>query len=204
MEGNILIANRFHKALTYEQYIERTKVKVLTSEATQFDEALLEKFEYSRLNLQRSLRIDKTYTVSPELKSITSSLPQEHLWIVITEDWCGDSAQNLPHIAKIAATSSKIELAILLRDENTDIIDEYLTNGTRSIPKLIGFDRSWNEFYRWGPRPKALQELFLRLKSEAMPKEKIYESLQTWYNHDHGKELEREFRKMLTPFLVQP
>ncbi|MGE5439160.1 MAG: thioredoxin family protein [Bacteroidota bacterium] len=202
MEGNILIENRLHKALTYQLYMERTKVKVLTSDATQFDEAVLQRFEYSRLNLQRSLRIEKTYSVSDELKSITTSLPQEHLWVVITEDWCGDSAQTLPYIAKIAATTPKIELAILLRDENLDIIDQYLTNGTRSIPKLIGFDRSRNELYTWGPRPKALQEMFRRLKSEGMQKEKIYENLQTWYNQDRGRELEREFMEMLRPYLV--
>lgn len=201
MDGNILIANRLHKALSYQQYMERTKVKVLTSDASQFDEAVLQRFEFSRLNLQRSLRVEKLYSVSSGLKSITSSLPQDHLWVVITEDWCGDSAQNLPYIAKIAATTPRIELAILLRDENLDIIDEYLTNGTRSIPKLIGLDRSWNELYRWGPRPRALQDLFLRLKSEGMQKEKIYENLQAWYNRDHGRELEREFSEILTPFL---
>ncbi|MGE5354335.1 MAG: thioredoxin family protein [Acidobacteriota bacterium] len=202
MDGNILIENRLHKALTYQLYMERTKVKVLTSDATLFDEEALHKFEFSRLNLQRSLRIEKTYSVSEDMKSIISNLPQEHLWVVITEDWCGDSAQTLPYIAKIAAASPKIELAILLRDENLDIIDQYLTNGTRSIPKLIGFDRKWNELYTWGPRPRALMELFQRLKSEGMPKEKIYENLQTWYNQDRGRELEREFMEMLTPYLI--
>ncbi|MCU7496171.1 MAG: thioredoxin family protein [Ignavibacteria bacterium] len=202
MNGNILLANRFHKALSYQQYMERTKIKVLTSDATLFDEELLKRFEYSRLNLQRSLRIEKLYSVSPELTSITTNLPKEHIWVVLTEDWCGDSAQILPCIAKIAATTTKIELGILLKDENPDIMDQFLTNGTRSIPKLIGFDRSWNELYRWGPRPEALQELFLTLKSEGIPKEKLYENLQMWYNNNHGKEIEREFREMLSPFLV--
>lgn len=202
MDGNILMADRLQKALSFQQYMERTKIRVLTSDASLFDEESLQKFEYSRLNLQRSLRIEKIYNVSEDMKSIASNLPKDHLWVVITEDWCGDSAQALPYIARIAAASSRIHLQILLRDEHPDIIDQYLTNGTRSIPKLIGFDKSWNELYRWGPRPRALQEVFIRLKSEGMPKEKIYESLQTWYNNDSGKELEREFMEMLTPFLV--
>lgn len=202
MDGNILIANRLHKALSYTQYMERTKIRVLTSDATLFNQELLEKFEYSRLNLQRSIRIEKVYSVSDDLKSLVSNLPQEHLWAVITEDWCGDSAQTVPYIAKIAAASPKIELAILLRDENPDIIDQYLTNGTRSIPKLIGFDKNWNELYRWGPRPLALQELFVRWKSEGIPREKLYENLQIWYNNNQGKELEREFADMLRPFLI--
>lgn len=202
MDGNILIANRLHKALSYTQYMERTKIKVLTSDATQFDDELLAKFEYSRLNLQRSIRIEKLYSVTDDLKTLANNLPGEHLWVVITEDWCGDSAQTVPYIAKIAAASPKIELAILLRDENPDIIDQYLTNGTRSIPKLIGFDKNWNELYRWGPRPLALQELFQRWKSEGIPREKLYENLQIWYNNDHGRELEGEFMEMLSPFLI--
>ncbi|HEX2866489.1 MAG TPA: thioredoxin family protein [Ignavibacteriales bacterium] len=202
MDENILIANRLYKALSYSQYLERTKIRVLTSDATQFDEELLQKFEYSRLNLQRSLRIEKVYSVSDDLKNLVLNLPQEHLWVVITEDWCGDSAQTVPYIAKIAAASPKVELAILLRDENLDIIDQYLTNGTRSIPKLIGFDKNWNELYRWGPRPRALQELFQSWKLEDIPREKLYENLQAWYNNNHGKELEREFMEMVRPFLI--
>ena len=59
------------------------------------------------------------------------------IWLIITEGWCGDAAQCIPTIEKIAAESKNIETHYVLRDENLDLIDEYLTNNARSIPKLI-------------------------------------------------------------------
>jgi len=149
------------------------------------------------LNLKRSERIEKTYTVSPELKALMESISEPRVWMTMTEPWCGDSAQTLPYIAKIAACSPLVTLKILYRDENPDIMDRYLTNGTRSIPKLVVFDSSGKELFRWGPRPGPARELIRELKSLGMEKEKMYEKLHLWYGRDKGTTLEKEFIELL-------
>lgn len=200
MNNNILIAGRIHKGISYAQYMDRTKVKLLSANINDFNSEELKTFEYTKLNLQRSLRIEKNYSISPELKAAVSGLEKDQTWVVLTEDWCGDSAQTLPYIAKIAESSRKVELSILLRDSNPDIMDLYLTNGTRSIPKLIAFDRDWNEIFQWGPRPQEARDLFLRLKTQDLPKEKIYEQLHLWYANNKGAAIEHEFLALLDSY----
>ena len=121
--------------------------------------------------------------------------PQQ--WIVITESWCGDSAQNLPIIARLASLSDMIDIKIVLRDSNPDFMDLYLTNGGRSIPKLIVFDENDNELFRWGPRPAEAQNLFTKLKNEGMEKSEIYKELHLWYGRNKGKEVELELAQLI-------
>jgi hypothetical protein len=118
--------------------------------------------------------------------------------MVISEAWCGDSAQNLPYIAKIAECNPLINLRIILRDSNLDIMDLYLADGkSRSIPKLVAFDEDGNELFQWGARPKEAQELVTRLKNEGMEKEKFLEQLHLWYGRDRGRTLENELKIIL-------
>ena len=119
--------------------------------------------------------------------------------MVITEDWCGDSAQNLPYIAALAKMNSNISLRILLRDENPDIIDQYLTKGiSRSIPILVAFDEAGEELFRWGPRPKEAQELVEELKANGYIKKDYIEKLHYWYAKNRGNNIEAELTKLLT------
>ena len=48
------------------------------------------------------------------LRDEIDKIEDNQLWMVITENWCGDSAQNLPYIARIASLNKKIELRIIL------------------------------------------------------------------------------------------
>ena len=124
-------------------------------------------------------------------------MKEKQLWMVITEPWCGDSAQNLPYIAKISGLNGNIDLRIVLRDSNPDIMDEYLTNGTRSIPKLVAFNSEGDELFTWGSRPKAAQELVLKLREEGIVKPELYEKLHLWYGRNKGRDLESEFTEIL-------
>ncbi len=120
-------------------------------------------------------------------------------WIVLTEDWCGDSAQNLPYIAKFAALNKNIDLRILLRDDNLDIMDLYLTNGkSRSIPKLIAIDSDGNELFVWGPRPAVIQDMVKAWQIEGKSKEIWQHELHSFYAKNKGKHLEEEFIKLLS------
>ena len=188
---------RPHNGITYEQFLNAIKVKVERL-STNMD-AVTDHDEFLKLNFQRSQRIYKTYTVSPELRKLLSGINEPQLWMVITEDWCGDSAQILPYIEKITEVNPDIQLRIIYRDQNPDIMDLYLTNGSmRSIPKLVAFDREGNELFQWGPRPREAQDLVNQLKAEGYSKDQFIEQLHLWYGRNRGKAIEFEFKKILT------
>lgn len=157
-----------------------------------------ERAQYLPLNLQRTQRIEKTYVPSDEVQAAARAIRNAQIWLVLTEPWCGDSAQNLPYISKIAACSASVELRILLRDQNSDIMEVYLTNGTRSIPKLVAFDLRGRELFRWGPRPHPAAELFRQLKEAAVPGMEIRQRLHLWYARNHGRALEDEFLALIS------
>lgn len=185
-----------HNGMTFEKYSELADEKV-NNEASVTDEKEKELLEYTKLNVHRTGRINKTYKVSEELKEVISKIGKKQLWMMITEDWCGDSAQNLPYIAKMAEESENIDLKIIYRDENLDIMDQYLTNGTsRSIPKLVAFDEDGEELFQWGPRPQELVELVEQWKTEMEPKE-WKEKIQLFYGRNRGKAIEQEFIDLL-------
>ena len=155
-------------------------------------------FNYGKLNRQRMHRLEKTVTIDPELKAVVGSLNRKMIWLTITEGWCGDAAQNIPVIEKIAAESNNIETRYVLRDENLELIDRFLTGGARSIPKLIALDAETLEVLgTWGARPAAAQALYDDLKSRDVEKTLIMENLQRWYNADKNVSIQREFAALI-------
>lgn len=182
------------EGINYNTFTELTELK-LNEEKFKSDE----KYNITKLNLHRSNRIYKTYSVSEHLKEFVSAIDQPQIWMIITEDWCGDSAQNLPYIVKIAELNPLITLKILLRDQNLDVMDLYLTNGkSRSIPKLIAFDENGSELFQWGPRPKLAQEVVDKAIKSGLDKNAYLEKLHSWYSEDKGRTLEKEFSILLS------
>ncbi len=179
--------------IDYINFIEQTQQKLVNDEFKNND-----KYNVTKLNLQRSNRISKTYQINEQLKDLIKLFDCTQTWMVITEDWCGDSAQNLPYIVKIAELNPLINLRILFRDQNLDVMDLYLTNGrARSIPKLVAFDENGNELFRWGPRPKAAQEVVDQAIQNGIDKNQYLEKLHLWYSDDKGRTLEKEFSILL-------
>lgn len=180
----------------FEQMLEALMLEGKTTGSNQSADYL----HYAKLNLQRMHRWDKTFEPDAGLIAILQAQPFQEWW-VITEGWCGDSAQNLPGIAKLAAAADgKVQLRIVLRDDNPQIMDQYLTNGTsRSIPILVAFDKTGNELFRWGPRPKAAQDLLIAWKNNPAPAsfEDFEKEMHTWYARDKGNTLQGEIRKVL-------
>ncbi len=120
------------------------------------------------------------------------------IWLIITEGWCGDAAQSIPVIERIAAAAENIETRYVLRDENLGLMDAYLTNGARSIPKLIALDaETLAELGTWGPRPRAAMDYFLEMKSIGLDKSEMMEKLQRWYNEDRNQAIQNEFQQLL-------
>lgn len=163
------------------------------------DEHLL---EYSKLNDVRMNRIDKHGALTNELVQQLSAIQKPCTWLVITEGWCGDSAQILPFIHKMAQAQPLIQLSIALRDDNPQWMDRFLTNGSRSIPIAVLFDAEGTYLTHWGPRPKAVVEAIAEWKKEGLPMEKIKEQLHLWYAKDKGVSLCEEWSQLITSFIV--
>jgi hypothetical protein len=186
-----------NSVLTYNEFVNEFNRQISVSDINTLNDYDKSFYDYRKLNFQRSSRLEKTFIPTDETKQLFSEINQQQKWIVITESWCGDSAQNLPVIAKLAQLSGLIEFKIVLRDSNLEFMDLHLTNGGRAIPKLIVFDENDNEIFQWGPRPVEAQNLFTRLKNDGMPKPDINKELHLWYGRNRGKEVEREIYELL-------
>lgn len=155
---------------------------------------------YAKLNLQRMQRIEKTLVLTDELKSILKSIPKPHTAIVLTEGWCGDAAQNLPLFYLIQQENPNFRLKLLLRDEHLELMDQYLTNGGRSIPKLIFLGPAGEEIFTWGPRPQAAQRFVMEAKEKGIPKEEMANELHLWYAKDKLKSTQLEITELLRKY----
>jgi hypothetical protein len=155
---------------------------------------------YTKLNNQRMNRLDKTLLLTDEFMKVAESISCDLIWLVLTERWGGDAAQILPVLNKVAVTSSNIEMKLLLRDNNLELMDNFLTNGGRSIPKLIILDKDTLQLKgSWGPRPKPAQDMFEVYKTQ---KDKIaykdfQAELQKWYLKDKALTIQEELLEFL-------
>ncbi|MBI2284497.1 MAG: thioredoxin family protein [Bacteroidetes bacterium] len=191
---------------TYEGYLKKFEEWVqrgITS-SVPHSQALV---EYTKLNWTRTQRIHKTILITPELKTAVEKIKHYYTWILLTEAWCGDSAQNLPVIAEIAKLNTdKIKLFILLRDENPELMDRYLTNGARAIPKLIAIDETLGkEAFVWGPRPLPAQQMLNNWKTAPGGKnwEDFERELHGWYTKDRSVTLQAEFLEIFKQLELQ-
>lgn len=192
-----IIKNSLEKAISYQDY--RTLVSDLVSEGKSTgpnqSEALL---NYSLLNDKRMKRLDKTIKISEETIAKVKDLKEPQTWLVLTEGWCGDAAQNLPIINKIASESTNIDLKVVLRDENEALMDNFLTNGGRSIPKLIALDAEQNVIGTWGPRPTIATQMVADYKSKhGVVDADFKKDLQVWYNKNKGKNTQEDIVSLM-------
>lgn len=185
------------KAISYGQYRELID-KLLAENKTTGDNHSEAMVEYTRMNMHRMRRVEKTTVLEDAIVDQMLSLQTKMVWLVLTEAWCGDAAQNLPAIVKIADASPLVEVKLILRDEYPEIMDAYLTNGTRSIPKLIALDAETLEVQgTWGPRPEPVQQLVMDAKQNNIPFPEMAEQLHGWYAKDRSKTLQQEFLKLI-------
>ncbi len=165
------------------------------NEKTSGLEQTKERIEATQLNAQRIKRIEKHTNLLPEIKTGLSQIKNQWLWIIITESWCGDGAQNIPILKKIADEMPNISLQFIWRDENIDVMNEYLTNGNKAIPKLICIDeQAIKEIGVWGPRPITIQDKVNTLKKEQpeISHDELVKNIHLWYAKDKGESLQKE------------
>ena len=186
----------FERSMTFAEYIKLIDDLLLDGKTTgpNQSEAM---FNYGKLNRQRMHRLEKTIRLNDSLKEKAQSVQRKMIWLIISEGWCGDAAQNIPAIEKIAAENVNIETRYVLRDDNLELMDDYLTNDARSIPKLIVLDaETFEEIGTWGPRPQAAMDYFYEMRDGAMEKSQMMENIQRWYLQDKEQSLQKEFEDL--------
>ena len=193
-----IISSTLLKTFSYEEY--RTKLKNLLAEGKSSGEEQSEDLlHYSQLNETRMNRLDKTIKITTENEQFLSSLEAEYIWLVLSEGWCGDAAQILPIINKMAQKSNKVNLKIAFRDENPELMNLFLTNGGKSIPKLIIIEKETLKVVAdWGPRPSQAIKLIVDYKAKfGIIDETAKTELQMWYLHDKGISTQDEIVDLL-------
>ena len=157
--------------------------------------------QYIDINRQRVRRIAKSLVLAPETISAAQAAPQGTHWLVLNEHWCGDGAQILPVLDAIAtASAGRITLRGLFRDQNTELMDHFLTGGGRSIPMTIAFDADFVVQGSWGPRPLEASALVRELKSNPETAEHYSAHLHKWYAKDKQVSIQRE----VVAYLMHP
>jgi hypothetical protein len=190
----------FGKALNYAQYRSLIETLLAEGKSTGLNQSA-DYLEYSKINLQRMQRIEKTTVLTEEMQELLKTIKGNYTWVVLTEGWCGDAAQNLPALHSIEKACPTIGMKFLLRDKHLSIMDQYLTNGSRSIPKLICLEKeSLKELFVWGPRPAKLQELVMEMIKNQVPKSERGIVTQKWYNEDKTLSLQAEFVALIRNF----
>ena len=194
---NVIDISKIKNRYTYEEYKNLSEELVEQKRTTGLSqsESLI---EYTKLNYFRMTRVDKTMVVKNDVKELIESIDEKKYWILITEAWCGDAAQIVPIIGRLAELNKNIELMIILRDENTELMDKYLTNGARSIPMLISLNKNFEEEWHWGPRPRPAQAMVIENKeTQALSFDEIKKQVQLWYAEDKTNTTQLEILKKI-------
>ena len=153
---------------------------------------------YVKMNQARMNRWKKRGKIAPELVEMIKNIDQPQNWLLITEPWCGDAAHSHPFIGKLAELNSNITLTVQNRDAADSEIDQYLTNGGKSIPILVVRDADGNDLFHWGPRPKEAQAMVMSQKTNTvMSDDDKKQEIQKWYNKDKGQNILEDLTRLL-------
>ncbi len=148
--------------------------------------------QYIPLNFSRSQRLNKTFKLKPEEIHLLKKAKKQ-LWIVISEHWCGDASQIVPVMRKMSESSNgQIEMRLILRDDYPELIESHLTNGSKSVPKIIQLDPNFHLINDWGPRPVEAQQIVNDWKKDPNAKPHYAETLHKWYAMDKQQRITSE------------
>ncbi len=155
------------------QYSNKREVDDMKTEQQYFEQGLsmAEYMEQMKTNLKEgsfeiyhNFKIDENDELIPLLKE-----KKPHI-LTITEDWCGDAMLNNPIMRKIAEAAG-LDIRCVFRDEDTDLIDRYLTNGGRAIPIYLFLNEEGQVIGKWGPRAPELQQLVVEERAKLPAKD---------------------------------
>lgn len=194
-----IIEDSLKESMSYSEY-RNLVVDLVSNESTTGTEQSADLVNYTLLNDRRMRRWDKTIKVSSEVVEKVKEFQKDITWLVLTESWCGDAAHVMPVINKIADLNDHIDFRVVMRDEHEDLMNEFLTNGGKSIPKLIAYDNSTGDvFNTYGPRPSTATQMVddYKMNNGGLTAE-FKEDLQRWYNKDKGQTTIQDLLELLT------
>lgn len=179
------------KGLSYPDYLKKIEEQLHDIQNSGDEKGYA---KYYSINLKRIERLDKNFSLTNEQKEKLNQIIPSFQLLVITEGWCGDAAQVMP-VVNVMMNELGVEQKIVLRDENSELMDEYLTDGAKSIPIFIGVGSEGNELFRFGPRPQHGMDLLKKYKEnpQEYTDEQFHQDLQLWYNQDKGVSIFDEF-----------
>ena len=185
-----LIIDALENALTYEQYKAHWETLLQSETPHEYQ-------SYYELNKVRFARVEKTVELLPEWSEVPTDFPL--VIVAITEQWCGDAAQTIPVVEKLKSLFPNLETYYVLRDENLPLMDAFLTNGARNIPKLLLLEADqMGLLATWGPRPKALNKKVDEWKFQyGGMTEEVKVEIQKWYNQDRSVSTQKEWIECL-------
>lgn len=195
----IIIAQALFNSHSYLEY-RKLMADLLKDGKSTAVEQTQERTHYSELNESRMRRLDKTMRITDENGAKLKALTKRYIWLVLSESWCGDAAQILPILHKMELESDgKIEMKLVLRDENETLMNHFLTHKGKAIPKLIIIDKDTGSVVGdWGPRPQGAVSLIEVYKAEfGSIDETAKANLQLWYLHDKGVSTQNEIIQLL-------
>jgi len=183
-----LVTRGLGKAMSYMDY--RALVEEHVAKGTSTGPEQNEAFSnYTLLSHTRMKRLDKTVKIPEAIQQKFNDFKGDLSWLVLTESWCGDAAHAMPVMNHLTKLTPNIDFKVVLRDENPELMDAFLTNGSRSIPKLIVLDNSTQKIMaEWGPRPSIATQLVKDFKNEhGTLTPEFKKDLQIWYNKDKSQ-----------------
>ena len=185
-------------AMSYDTYMSLL-IDLMAEEKTTGNDQSESMVGYGKMNVRRMKRLNKNIQLQPELLQVLKGLNRKVIFLVITEGWCGDAAQNVPVFNKLLEYTNEIDLKLILRDENLKVMDAFLTSGGRSIPKLIALDSATLELLgSWGPRPEAAQFMVTEFKKiDNGDYSKFVKEVQLWYARDKTFSMQNELVDLL-------
>lgn len=193
-----IVRENIAKGMDYAKYRDLVSQLAKTGKTTGTEQSE-SMINYTKLGDKRMARWDKTFKVPVDIEQKIKSLDTKLVFLALTESWCGDAAASLPIINKIAETSPNISLKVVLRDENLDLMDAFLTNSARSIPKVIVLDKANNEIVgEWGPRPSIATQMVEDCRREhGKLTDEFRQELQMWYNKNKGQNILEDVLELL-------
>lgn len=192
-----LLKEKIDKSISYEEYTKLME-ELVENKSTTGSNKTEANVNYTALSKQRMGKWDKIIKLTDEAVEAVKSIKHKQIWLTITESWCGDAGQNIPVLNKLAEQNENIDLRLVLRDENTDLMDIFLTNGGRAIPKTIIINADTLEVEaEWGPRPKEAQDFYWEKRNAGIPYSEFSKDLHLWYAKDKGQTVQKEFVELL-------
>ena len=191
------IETSLNKSMSYDEYVQLFE-NLVNENATTGNEKTQEQIEFTKLNERRLKRWNKTLKISDDTQNKIKRYNKKTTWLVLTESWCGDAAHIVPVINKVAELNNKINLRLVLRDENEELMNEFLTNGGKAIPKLIALDEENKMIGEFGSRPSIAAQLVEDFKKEyGKLTPEFKKELQVWYNKDKGESTLEDLIRLL-------